>query len=48
MEVSFACTTCPKCKKFVITVYGQEWADVQYICICGTAFVFRKSEDVEE
>jgi len=46
--MSFGCTPCPKCAKLVIVLDNDDWSRAQYICTCGTAFMFKIGEDEEE
>lgn len=42
MEAVYGYISCPGCEKMVAVIIGVE--DAQFICPCGTAFMFKKKE----
>ena len=45
---NFGVTECPKCKKLVIIIEGEELPQWQFICTCGTAFELKKIDEQPE
>lgn len=41
IESCYGLTDCPACGKLVAIVVSPEWADAQYLCPCGRAFMFK-------